>query len=895
MEKENQFFNSSSQNISGALLPIIEELNCLVDGIEKDYNMDGSVKRACEHLKELVKALHTGVIDYSYLGSLRMFGSPISDEISFLRKLERVFESPNSEFDIGRNFLKGLIGSLEGEPLKIIDLEMKPHEPLVKINSRNNKLEQFKKFNYGEEFKNFVCPNPFNYAEIRVGGEVATCCYLPFSVGNISNQNLKEAWNSEEMQELRRSILDGDYCYCDKKKCAAMQQVGLENKKAVFEYQLPYSLFKKAEIVNESLKKLIEANSVMVPNGPGIISFEDDPSCNLSCPSCRTEVQMLKKQQSDDALTLQKKLLDELGVAAEELWFCGAGDPIAAKSYRRLYDEYDFNLVPNAKIRIDTNGMLLNQKNWETVLGKVKERIDLIAVSVDAATEATYAEVRRGGKFSELLDNLRFISNLPERKSGKIKFIIRLIVQAKNFREMKEFVALGKFLNVDSVIFSVMQNWGTFESQEYLAQAVHKPGNPYHQELLSILEDPLFDDPIVDLGNLSEQYYALRKARELKVAESVCTSFAPEVVEASEEMVPRARLFAFYLPQFHPIPENDTWWGKGFTEWTNVGKARQFYKGHYQPHVPADLGYYDLRVQETIAQQADLAKTYGVEAFCFWHYWFAGKRLLEKPFENIIKSGQPQMSFCLGWANQTWSGIWHGAPNKILIEQTYPGVTDYKNHFYTLLPAFCDERYTRINGKLVFLIYDPHGLPDSRRFTDLWRNFAEKEGLGGFHFIAHQASESEKFGCDACVANAPFVEMDADAELVEPLDPSKMPTIKSYAKFVEYMKSRPMGSTEYPLVVPNWDNTPRSSERGLVLHGSTPELFGQMLNNSIAVAEERFDNLEERIVFIKAWNEWAEGNYIEPDLKYGHGYLEAVRRNVYKPVSLNMNSSKKSF
>jgi len=151
-----------------------------------------------------------------------------------------------------------------------------------------------------------------------------------------------------------------------------------------------------------------------------------------------------------------------------------------------------------------------------------------------------------------------------------------------------------------------------------------------------------------------------------------------------------ARLIAFYLPQFHPIPENDNWWGKGFTEWTNVAKARPLFRKHYQPHVPADLGFYDLRLPEVRAAQAVMARSVGIEGFCYWHYWFAGKRLLERPFNEVLKSGEPDFPFCLGWANQTWTGIWHGAPNRILIEQTYPGRADYEKHFHALLEAFHD-------------------------------------------------------------------------------------------------------------------------------------------------------------------------------------------------------------
>src|SRR3989304_6840857 len=188
----------------------------------------------------------------------------------------------------------------------------------------------------------------------------------------------------------------------------------------------------------------------------------------------------------------------------------------------------------------------------------------------------------------------------------------------------------------------------------------------------------------------------------------------------------RARLIAHYLPQFHPIPENDEWWGKGFTEWTNVTKAKPLFEGHYQPFRPADLVFYDLRLPDVRLSQAELAKAYGIEAFCYWLYWFGGRRLLERPFNEVLESGQPDFPFCLGWANDSWTGIWHGCADKVLMEQTYPGPGDEETHFYALLPAFSDKRYLTIDGKPLFLISKPYRLPEPNRFLDHWRELAVK-------------------------------------------------------------------------------------------------------------------------------------------------------------------------
>ena len=380
----------------------------------------------------------------------------------------------------------------------------------------------------------------------------------------------------------------------------------------------------------------------------------------------------------------------------------------------------------------------------------------------------------------------------------------------------------------------------------------------------------------------------------------------------------KARLIAFYLPQFHPIPENDEWWGKGFTEWTNVAKARPLFPGHHQPNVPADLGFYDLRVPEARAAQAELARNNGIEGFCYWHYWFAGKRLLERPFNEVLNSGQPDFPFCLGWANQTWTGIWHGAPKKVLIEQTYPGATDYEKHFYALLPAFHDPRHIRVNSKPVFLIYRPTELPKPVEFIEQWQNLAAKNELAGIHFIAHVASQ-DRFdyrvnGFDGVVPANTFrassmtswqrsVRWHQSRNGKNSAQPSPMLSAKIFAKAVHLkgkkhlqpMFSRPkiIGYREamlylldnvstdphaYPCVVPNWDNSPRSGIRAVVLQNSTPQLFRQHLREALQLVADR--NFEERIVFLKSWNEWAEGNYVEPDQKFGHAYLDVIREEV---------------
>jgi len=351
------------------------------------------------------------------------------------------------------------------------------------------------------------------------------------------------------------------------------------------------------------------------------------------------------------------------------------------------------------------------------------------------------------------------------------------------------------------------------------------------------------------------------------------------------------RAIAFYLPQFHPIPENDLWWGKGFTEWTNTAKAKPLYRGHYQPHVPADLGFYDLRLPEARAAQAELAQLYGIEGFCYYEYWFAGKRLIQSPFNEVLKSGEPDFPFCICWANQTWTGIWHGAPNRILIEQTYPGMEDHRMHFNEWLEAFRDSRYILVDEKPLLLIYRPLEIPDILKVTEFWRELAVKSGLTGLYLVGVSEDISwcpSEHGFDASVSPLLPLHKTINWEpWTRPIKKlrtlykkwRKLPTILQYADvFPELLEFSPDNIESFPCVVPNWDNTPRSGERGFVLHGSTPELFGEHLKQALSMIKDK--KRDHRLLFIKSWNEWAEGNHLEPDQKYGCGYLEVLRNEI---------------
>ena len=362
---------------------------------------------------------------------------------------------------------------------------------------------------------------------------------------------------------------------------------------------------------------------------------------------------------------------------------------------------------------------------------------------------------------------------------------------------------------------------------------------------------------------------------------------------------PAARLVAFYLPQFHPIPENDAWWGEGFTEWTNVKKARPLYPGHRQPRRPGALGYYDLRDPAVRAAQAELARGAGIEGFCYWHYWFGGGRqILERPFDEVLASGQPDFPFCLCWANESWVGVWHGSPGRMLIEQTYPGPADHAAHFAAVLPAFLDRRYLTVAGKPVFLIYSPESLPAPGAALAQWRQMAEVAGLPGLYLIGMSGSLGAPClaGFDAVMPFGPRDFLEAAGQKKIPMRLGRrfasgkvfqavseslgglpwLPARYDYTALARDAFARlPRDGRHLPCVLAGWDNTPRAGRRGIVLENFSPALLAACVEK--AVAHVAAHAPEERLVFIKAWNEWAEGNFLEPDDDHGAARLAAVR------------------
>ena len=349
------------------------------------------------------------------------------------------------------------------------------------------------------------------------------------------------------------------------------------------------------------------------------------------------------------------------------------------------------------------------------------------------------------------------------------------------------------------------------------------------------------------------------------------------------------RPIAIYLPQFHPNSENDSWWGKGFTEWTNVTKAQPQFTGHYQPRIPTDLGFYDLRVLETIEEQARLAKENGIFGFSFYHYWFQGKRLLHEPVDLFMQSKKPDFPFMLFWANESWSRRWLGEERDVLIKQEYSADDDRKHATWLCEKVFADERYIKVNGKPVFAIYRPNDFPDIAQTIRTFREVAAAHNLPGIYLIgnnSHAINDPTVF--DNVLNFEPQLGMLEQAFKDEwsfkrwRRNRSKFRVnsgrlkIYDYAEVKKQMQQRKLPYRFIPCPFVGWDNTARRGDKGIMIVNEDPLEF----EKSLRWAKERVQNepAEEQLIFINAWNEWAEGNHLEPCIKHGSAFLSAIKK-----------------
>ena len=352
---------------------------------------------------------------------------------------------------------------------------------------------------------------------------------------------------------------------------------------------------------------------------------------------------------------------------------------------------------------------------------------------------------------------------------------------------------------------------------------------------------------------------------------------------------------AIYLPQYHPVPENDVWWGKGFTEWTNVTKAKPRFEGHYQPHLPADLGFYDLRLEETRMAQEQIAKDYGIYGFCYYHYWFNGKRMLHEPLDRKLQNPKEDLPFMLCWANENWTRTWDGLENEVLLKQEY-SLEDDKRHFEFLCKTyFSDERYMKHEGKPVFLVYRPGLFKNINETIELWRKVAIENGIGEIHLGYMQSwgltTEPNTMGFDFAVEFQPkFPQVKAGKtnisdrifkklNLKNPFHNLNNQIVKDkifdYEKFIDIQINNKFVANVSPCIVPMWDNSSRKTTNAFIFTDGTPDKYKKWLNHIIKFFP--WHENPEKYLFINAWNEWAEGNHLEPCQKWGTKYLEVTK------------------
>lgn len=349
------------------------------------------------------------------------------------------------------------------------------------------------------------------------------------------------------------------------------------------------------------------------------------------------------------------------------------------------------------------------------------------------------------------------------------------------------------------------------------------------------------------------------------------------------------RVIAYYLPQYHAIPENDEWWGKDFTEWVSVRNGQPLFKGHRQPVEPGELGYYNLLDADIRERQAQLAREAGVEGFCYWHYWFGGKQLLEKPLQAVLQSGKPDFPFCIGWANESWKAkTWldqQTAPDRMLIEQTYSAQDD-QAHFEAILPMLRDKRYIQVDGKPLIIVYRPLDLPKAKEWTERWHQMAKKAGFNGLYLVGHvaysrQIGQVKAMGFDA-VNLVPLGDTKRNLSLAIRHLPTLLkhlrgcsPLVYDYKHAIRVFASHVMRREDVvPTILPNWDHSPRSRMRAFVMHNSTPQNFKKHVEAIKRIVEKK----KNQLVMLKSWNEWGEGNYIEPDKRWRNEYLHALEK-----------------
>ncbi|WP_163859863.1 glycoside hydrolase family 99-like domain-containing protein [Paenibacillus elgii] len=540
-------------------------------------------------------------------------------------------------------------------------------------------------------------------------------------------------------------------------------------------------------------------------------------------------------------------------------------------------------LLPISKV----NENWLN-KSLESIVGQSYDNWQLVIVDADG-NYGNLSIIKRS--------NVKYIHAPTDNMVDAVNTGLELLDgEYITILEQEDELSINALLHVVNTL-NVNRNIDIIYSDEDRVNEEGEYFAPFYKEIYS-KEDSSFVKMIQNLGvykkeltltldssNTTCEFYnqLLTNAKVIKHIPKVLYHKRTVPSEWYKKSDDEVKLIAFYLPQFHPFPENDLWWGKGFTEWTNVTRGKPMFPGHYQPHLPADLGFYDLRVPEVKEQQAELAKEYGVYGFCYYYYWFNGKRLLERPLNDILSSGKPDHPFCICWANESWTRRWDGAEKEVLMLQEHNPETDQK-FIDDVIPLLKDKRYIKINEEPILLIYRINLFPDPIQTIEMWRKRCSEAGIPKIHVCAVQSfgiNDPRTYGCDSAVEFPPHgVNVAEISSTIEGLNPDFEGNIYDYEEVVDraLLKARPDYSL-YRGVMLGWDNTARRNLSSNIFHNASPSEYNKWLTGVIDYSK-RFHGKENKFVFINAWNEWAEGTHLEPDQKNGHDYLKATKKAI---------------
>ncbi len=565
--------------------------------------------------------------------------------------------------------------------------------------------------------------------------------------------------------------------------------------------------------------------------------------------------------------------------------------------------DYD-NLIKSLSSQINEANSDKHKLNLEIV--NLNNEINIRNEKINEITktlENTYFEVNRlnknieeryqelGSLHGELTNkNVMYEALLQDYKINLSNLKSQIDEKSKHINELNHEIEL-LHQNINNIVNS--KSWVVTKPLRFILRNLKKSVSAQDAAAL-VVEPQILDNEALDSHNqgiadesdsaLSNTYYDyLFKSNNNSDLDYVDYEGKPAIT-------PKLKAIAFYLPQFHPIPENDEWWGRGFTEWTNVTKAIPQFYGHYQPRLPGELGFYDLRLPEIMARQIELAKNYGLYGFCFHYYWFNGKKLLEKPVEDFLKNKDLDFKFCLNWANENWSRRWDGKEGDVLIGQKHSEADDI-DFIKEMCKYFVDERYIRIDGKPLLMIYRPSQFPNASETVNRWRQYCRQSGIGEIYLMSthsHDSVNPESFGFDACTEFAPNnmkIDLYNLGDKIHKVSDSFEGSIFDYLGGIkecdEFIKP---DYVKYRSVCPAWDNEARKPGKGVILYNSTPNNYEIWLNKICEYTDKTFTNENNKIIFINAWNEWAEGAVLEPDRKYGYAYLDKTYKILSKYI-----------